>query len=110
MPSPRQHTQTRACREFALQQNQRLIRQAHALNAEAFALIANVRTNVDTFEQYHLLRNKAEEKFQEAKEHLRLVNETFAEPAAPADRPRPLSAGKPRQAIAHEPVLRLTGR
>lgn len=89
MKSSLQQIQVRACRKFALEQNERIVRQAHALNAQAHDLISQAHPNIDTFEQYHLLRQRAEEKFQEAAEHLRLVNEDFADDATTDHRPRP---------------------
>lgn len=79
MKSTSQKIQILACRKFALEQNERIVRQAHALNTQAHELLSHAHPNIDTFEQYHLLRHKAEEKFQEAAEHLSLVNENFAE-------------------------------
>ncbi|WP_423204029.1 hypothetical protein PGC34_19985 [Pseudomonas kribbensis] len=94
MNSSLQQIQARACRKFALEQNERMVRQAHALNAQAHDLISNAQPNIDTFEQYHRLRQRAEEKFQEAAEHLRLVNEDFVDVGTPHHRPRPYSVAK----------------
>ncbi|AKA24369.1 hypothetical protein [Pseudomonas chlororaphis] len=89
MYSPHQRFQLRACRAFALEQNQRLFRHARALSAQAFALLDDARLDSETFEQYRHLRDKAEARFQEAIEHLRLINRDFAdhEPRPPRHYP-----------------------
>ncbi|ROL89287.1 hypothetical protein [Pseudomonas chlororaphis] len=79
MNSTHQRFQIRACHKLALEQNQRLFNQARALNAQAYELLENGRLDIDTFERYRRLRNKAEAKQREAIEHLRLVNQEFAE-------------------------------
>lgn len=108
MYSIHQRLQARACRKLALEQNQRLLKQAHTLNSQAYALLDKVRPDLDTFEQYHLLRNKAEEKFQEANEHLQLVNREFGEPQASGFAPL-LRTSPPKQA-SRRSLLQRTGR
>ncbi|CAI8756665.1 hypothetical protein [Pseudomonas chlororaphis] len=100
MNSTHQRFQIRACRKFALEQNQRLFNQARALNAQAYELLEDAHLDIETFEQYRRLRNKAEARLREAIEHLRLVNQEFAELET-----RPKS--KPDSAPA---ILQHTGR
>ncbi|SDY39767.1 hypothetical protein [Pseudomonas sp. NFIX28] len=98
MDTTHQRFQLRACRKFALEQNQRLFNQARALNARAYELLESPQLDSETFEQYRGLRRKAEAKYREAIEHLCLVNRDFAEPRSEA------SPQEPR------PVLHRTGR
>lgn len=98
MDTTHQRFQLRACRKFALEQNQRLFNQARALNARAYELLESPQLDSETFEQYRGLRRKAEAKYREAIEHLCLVNRDFAELHSEA------SPQEPR------PVLHRTGR
>ncbi|KTC43903.1 MAG: hypothetical protein ACN6QY_02980 [Pseudomonas sp.] len=110
MYTTQQRLQLRACRAFALEQNQRLFKQAHDLNQQAYELLEQGQPDLDTFERYHLLRNKAEEKFQEASEHLTLVNQEFAEPEPQAPALLPFTPAQPRQRAQPRPILLHTGR
>ncbi|BAO63029.1 MULTISPECIES: hypothetical protein [Pseudomonas] len=100
--STHQRFQIRACRKFALEQNQRLFRQAQALDSQAYGLLDQEHLEIDTFERYRLLRNKAQAKYQEAVEHLRLINREFVDPQSPQDHST--------FADTAQPLLRLSGR
>ncbi|MNJ05964.1 hypothetical protein D3C77_00430 [compost metagenome] len=72
--------QLKACRTFALKQNQRLFHQAWHLDHQAFALLDHPQLDAETFTQYQRLRHKASDKYLEAIEHLHLINRDFADP------------------------------
>ncbi|MBC2659161.1 hypothetical protein H7A76_27290 [Pseudomonas sp. MSSRFD41] len=110
MYNTHQRFELRACRTFALEQNQRLFKQAHDLNQQAYELLEEAQPDLDTFERYHLLRNKAEEKFHEASEHLRLINQEFADNEPPVPAPLPFTTAQPRQRQQPRPILQHTGR
>ncbi|AZC18386.1 hypothetical protein [Pseudomonas sp. CMR5c] len=110
MYSTHQSLQLRACRKFALEQNQRLFKQAHDLNRKAYALLEQAQPDLDTFERYHLLRNKAEERLHEANEHLLLINHEFAEDEPLAPTLLPFTAAQPRQRQQPPRPLLNTGR
>lgn len=110
MYSTDQRFQLRACRKFALEQNQRLFKQAHDLNQQAYQLLEQAQPDLETFERYHLLRNKAEEKFHEASEHLRLINQEFADNQSQAPAPLPFTHAQSRQRQQPRPILQHTGR
>ncbi|WP_213939528.1 hypothetical protein [Pseudomonas sp. dw_612] len=66
-----------ACRDFALECNRQLFEDAHRLSQEAFELLEKVELDAELFTQYQALRHKADMKFQEAIDHLRLIEEEF---------------------------------
>lgn len=67
----------KACRAFALERNRQLFEEAQALSRSAFALLEDSGMDVELFDRYQALRRKADLKFEEAIEHLRLLNEDF---------------------------------
>ena len=67
----------KACRAFALERNRQLFEEAQALSRSAFALLEDNGMDVELFDRYQALRRKADLKFEEAIEHLRLLNKDF---------------------------------
>lgn len=66
-----------ACRDLALEQNQRLFEKANALNQTARELLDRPDLDSEMFFNYLHLRDKANARFREALDHLLLINETF---------------------------------
>lgn len=67
----------KACREFALQRNHQMFEEAEALNQRAFALLEGSELDGEQFDRYQAMRRKADVKFAEAIEHLRVLNAEF---------------------------------
>jgi hypothetical protein len=76
--------QANACRAFALERNNHLFEEAQALNLAAYEMLEGKQLDAQVFDHYQAMRRKADVKFEEAIEHLRLLNEDFA--------PMPMSA------------------
>jgi hypothetical protein len=69
--------QIKACRAFALECNRQMFEDAQALSRCAFEMPEGGDMDMEQFERYRALRRKADLKFQEAIEHLRVLNEEF---------------------------------
>lgn len=69
--------QIKACRTLALERNRQLFEEAQALNRAAHELLEGEHLDIEQFERYRLLRRKADWKFQDAIEHLCVLNEDF---------------------------------
>jgi hypothetical protein len=69
--------QIKACRAFALERNRQMFEEAHALSRSAFELLESGKMDGEQFDRYQAMRRKADLKFGEAIEHLRLLNEDF---------------------------------
>ncbi|WP_243243205.1 hypothetical protein [Pseudomonas atacamensis] len=69
--------QIKACRALALERNRQLFEEAHELNRAANALLEQTPTDFERFEQYRALRKKADAKFEDAIDHLCVLNEDF---------------------------------
>lgn len=82
MSDAHQRFQLKACRTFALEQNQRLFHQAWQLDHQAFALLDLPQLDAETFTQYQRLRQTARHKYREAIEHLVLINREWVDPLA----------------------------
>jgi len=67
----------KACRAFALERNRQMFEEAQDLSRCAFEMLDGGDLDVELFDRYRALRRKADLKFQEAIEHLRLLNEDF---------------------------------
>lgn len=67
----------KACRAFALERNHQMFEEAQALSRSAWALLEVSDMDVELFDRYQAMRRKADLKFEEAIEHLRLLNEDF---------------------------------
>lgn len=76
----------KACRAFALERNQQMFEEAQALSRDAFAMLEGSDLDGEVFDRYLALRRKADLKFAEAIEHLRVLNENF--PPIPATKKR----------------------
>ena len=76
------YTQRLACRDLALEQNQKLFNEANALSRSAFDLLERADFDSEKFDQYLRLRAKAEALFREAIEHLGVLNTHFPTPAS----------------------------
>lgn len=76
------HTKMMACRQLAMEQNQKLFNEANALSKSAFDLLEHPGFDSEMFDEYLRLRGKAEALFGEAIEHLGVVNEHFPAPTA----------------------------
>lgn len=66
---------TPTCRAFALEQNHRLFHQANALSQCALDLLDAPTLDAEAFAHYQALRRKADLKFAEAIDHLRLIQQ-----------------------------------
>ncbi|WP_231987116.1 hypothetical protein [Pseudomonas prosekii] len=64
-----------ARRNIALECNRHLFEDAHQLSREAFELLEKAELDAELFTHYQALRQKADMKFEEAIEHLRLIEE-----------------------------------
>ena len=69
--------QIKACRALALERNRQLFEDAHALNRAAYELLEADNLDLEQFEHYRALRRKADAKFEEAIDHLCVLNEDF---------------------------------
>lgn len=81
-----QHTDTdtdakvMACRQLAMEQNQKLFYEANALNRSSFDLLEQPDLDSEMFDEYLRLRGKAEALFREAIDHLGVLNKHFPAP------------------------------
>jgi hypothetical protein len=73
----------KACRAFALERNRQMFAEAQALSRSAFELLEDSEMDGELFDRYLDLRRKANLKFQEAIEHLRVLNADFP-PVSPS--------------------------
>ncbi|MHC8320371.1 hypothetical protein ACYZT4_06685 [Pseudomonas sp. GB2N2] len=80
----------KACRAFALERNRQMFEDAQALSRSAFEMLEDRDLDGELFDRYQAIRRKADLKFQEAIEHLQVLNEDFP--------PIPLSVPSPTQA------------
>lgn len=71
-----------ACRQLAMEQNQKLFDQANALSRSAFDLLERTDFDSQMFDQYLRLRRKAEALFREAIDHLGVLNTHFPAPVS----------------------------
>jgi hypothetical protein len=69
--------QIKACRALALERNRQLFENAHALNRAANALLEVENLDFEQFERYRALRKKADFMFEDAIDHLCVLNEDF---------------------------------
>jgi hypothetical protein len=69
--------QIKACRALALERNRQMFEEAQGLSRCAFEMLDGGNLDVELFDRYQALRRKADLKFQEAIEHLHLLNEDF---------------------------------
>ena len=69
--------QIKACRALALERNRQMFEEAQGLSRCAFEMLDGGDLDMEMFDRYQALRRKADLKFQEAIEHLRLLNEDF---------------------------------
>lgn len=76
------HAKMMACRQLAMEQNQKLFNEANALSNSAFDLLEHPDFDSEMFDEYLRLRGKAEALFGEAIEHLGVLNEHFPAPTA----------------------------
>ncbi|HGM5578906.1 TPA: hypothetical protein ACKP22_000563 [Pseudomonas putida] len=71
---------TRACQQLALEQNRRLFASAYQLDHEAFALLEGAGLDALDFDHYQRLRRRAAERYQEAIEHLAIIEGNRSSP------------------------------
>ncbi|PKH12836.1 hypothetical protein [Pseudomonas fluorescens] len=76
------YTKRMACRQLAMEQNQKLFNEANAISREAFDLLECADFDSAKFDQYLRLRAKAEALFREAIEHLGVLNTHFPAPTS----------------------------
>lgn len=69
--------QIKACRALALERNRQLFDNAHTLNRAANALLDVEHLDIEQFEHYRALRKKADLMFEDAIDHLCVLNEDF---------------------------------
>ncbi len=69
--------QIKACRALALERNRQLFENAHALNRSANAALEVDNLDFEQFEHYRALRKKADFMFEDAIDHLCVLNEDF---------------------------------
>ncbi|SDV04187.1 hypothetical protein [Pseudomonas vancouverensis] len=75
MHSPHAATRFNACRHLAMEQNEKLFEEANVLNRSALDLLDRPDLDDEMFLDYLRLRDKAHALFQEALDHLSLINE-----------------------------------
>lgn len=68
-------TTNTACRALAIERNGLLFEEAQALSKAAYRLLEGASLDAESFTHYQVLRKKADLKFLDAIEHLRLVND-----------------------------------
>ncbi|MDQ3202042.1 MAG: hypothetical protein M3Q94_07760 [Pseudomonadota bacterium] len=86
-----------ACRAFALDRNRHLFEEAQALSNTAFELLEGSDLDAEQFDRYQAMRRRADLKYEEAIEHLRLLNEDFpAVTTAPPLTQRPVHSYESR--------------
>jgi uncharacterized membrane protein len=73
----------KACRAFALERNRQMFAEAQALSRSAFELLEDSDMDGELFDRYLEIRRKANLKFKEAIEHLRVLNTDFP-PVSPS--------------------------
>lgn len=69
--------QIKACRALALERNRQLFDNAHTLNRAANELLDAQNLDIEQFERYLALRKKADSMFEDAIDHLYVLNEDF---------------------------------
>ncbi|MBN6775996.1 hypothetical protein JRG42_22135 [Pseudomonas granadensis] len=69
--------QIKACRALALERNRQLFDNAHTLNRAANAMLEVENLDMEQFEHYRALRKKADLLFEDAIDHLCVLNEDF---------------------------------
>jgi len=69
--------QIKACRNLALERNRQLFEEARALNRTANELLENENLDIEQFERYRVVRRKADRRFEDAIDHLNVLNEDF---------------------------------
>lgn len=69
--------QIKACRTLALERNQQLFEEAQTLNRQAHELLEGHDLDFKKFDHYQALRRKADMKFEDAIEHLCVLNADF---------------------------------
>jgi hypothetical protein len=69
--------QIKACRAFALECNRQMFEEAQSLSRCAYEMLEVGDMDLERFDRYQAMRRKADLKFQEAIEHLRLLNADF---------------------------------
>ena len=70
-------TKLMARRRLAFEQNQRIFREANAINCSAWALLDRPDLDCEIFDEYLHVRLRANALFREAIVHLKLLNEIF---------------------------------
>ena len=66
-----------ACRQLAMEQNQKLFNDANTLSCNAFDLLDRPDFDSEMFDEYLRMRGKAEALFREAIDHLGVLNKHF---------------------------------
>ncbi|MBV4474801.1 hypothetical protein [Pseudomonas botevensis] len=69
--------QIKACRTLALERNHHLFEEASALNRAAHELLETDHLDLAQFDRYRELRRKADLMFEDAIQHLCVLNEDF---------------------------------
>ncbi|RIJ13194.1 hypothetical protein DXT77_01405 [Pseudomonas sp. 91RF] len=69
--------QIKACRTLALERNRALFEEARALNRTANQLLEGESLDIEQFERYRAVRRKADRQFEDAIDHLSVLNEDF---------------------------------
>ncbi|MDI2142285.1 hypothetical protein KBJ94_09560 [Pseudomonas sp. ITA] len=84
----------KACRTLALERNRALFEEARALNRKANELLEGENLDIEQFERYRAVRRKADRQFEDAIDHLSVLNEDF--PPLQTSSP---NAGGPRREL-----------
>jgi hypothetical protein len=79
------NTKMMACRQLAMEQNQKLFNEANALRRSAFDLLEQPDFDSEMYDEYLLLRGKAEALFREAIDHLGVLKKHFPAPTVSPD-------------------------
>lgn len=69
--------QIKACRALALERNRQLFENAHALNRAANEMLETDNLDFEQFEHYRAMRKRADLMFEDAIDHLCVLNEDF---------------------------------
>jgi len=82
---PDEANELKRCRAFALEQNQRLLGEAHRRIEDAEQILTHTQLDAEQFERYKRLKASALRCYADALEHLAIIDRDFPEPPASND-------------------------
>ncbi|NQD59704.1 hypothetical protein HP546_30695 [Pseudomonas sp. CM25] len=95
------------CRALALEQNQRLLGEAHRRIQQAEQMLTHPQLDAEQFERYKRLKASALHCYAEALEHLAIIDRDFPEPPASNDVAHTLAPAPAATNDAHNHVRTL---